>query len=151
VRDDHEDQQEPSAKIALAEGDALDSAEALARAFGALVFEPTWWPPGVQHLTYHLERLSTHHQYRVSATRPDGAPIGLIGRAQDPSARLPRPTEWRAIPELSAMRGASRACGSSVQAVMYVDNQAIHLVGYASDAEVIRVATGLRRVTPDAP
>jgi hypothetical protein len=122
------------------------SARALADAFGAPIFEPAWWPEDARAVAYTLERSPSGQTYRIGSTRRDGTPIYLIGRSDDPSARLPD-GNWSRLPELEALHGIVRTNGAQVHAVVYEEEQAIHLIGYASEAEVVRAAESLRVVT----
>lgn len=50
------------------------------------------------------------------------------------------------MPELEALRGVIRTAGAHVHAVVHHEQQVIHLIGYASKAEVVRAVNSLRRV-----
>lgn len=124
------------------------SARALAEGFGAPIFEPTWWPEDTRAVTYARARSLSGHTYRIGSTRRDGTPICLIGRAEDRSTRLPEGS-WSRPPELEALRGRVRTNGVHVHAVVHEEQQTIHLIGYASEAEVVRAAKSLRRVAAE--
>jgi len=48
------------------------------------------------------------------------------------------------------VRGLIRTRGTHVHAVVYKERQAIHLIGYTSEAEIVRVVKSLRRVTSNS-
>jgi hypothetical protein len=76
-----------------AASETYTSALALARAFGATVLEPSWWPADVEEISYCVSRFSSGHaHYEILSTRRDGVPVGVIGHAEAPEGRSPR--EW---------------------------------------------------------
>lgn len=124
------------------------SAPGLADGFGGPIFEPTWWPDDSGAVTYVLDRSPSRVTYRIGSTRSDGTPICVIGRAEQRGGSLPD-GNWSPLPELEALHGLVRTVGGHVHVVVNVEQQTIHLIGYASEAEVVRAAETLRRVTPE--
>jgi hypothetical protein len=57
-------------------------------------------------------------------------------------ARLTAPTE-------AAGAQLARTNDAHIHAVLYREQQTIHLIGYASESEVVRAARSLRRVTAE--
>jgi hypothetical protein len=117
------------------------SALGLAESFGAPVFEPSWWPEDTGKVSYRLDGAT----YWIGSTRRGGTPIGVIGKAEKPELRLPV-GNWSAIPELAAMRGVVSASDDHVRAVVHQEQQTIHLIGYASEGELVQAVQSLRRV-----
>lgn len=56
---------------------------------------------------------------------------------------------WSRPPQLEALHGLVRTVGAHVHAVVHHEQQTIHLIGYASEAEVVRAVKSLRRVTAE--
>lgn len=140
-----------SLSVSVVEIDSTDcgAAPALAEGFGGPIFEPIWWPDDTDAVTYLLDESPSRVRYRIGSTRRDGTPIFVIGRAGEQRERtLPR-GNWSRPPELKAWRGLTRTDGAHVHAVLYREQQTIHLIGYTSEAEVVRAVRSLRRVTPD--
>ena len=101
-------------------------------------------------ITYHLDRSPSGTGYRIGSTRHRGVPICVIGRPEVPRARLAN-GEWYRPPELEAWRGLIGKTGSppKLHAVLHDEQRIIHLIGYESDAEFLRAASSLQRVTAD--
>ena len=124
-----------------------ESARALAESFGGPVFEPTWWPEDVRRpLSYGLGSSPVGNSYRILSTREDGAPIAVIGGAERPERRLPT-GNWSPMKELEALRGQFLVDDGRLHAVVYDEQQVIHLIGYTSEAEFVRAVGSFRRVT----
>jgi len=100
-------------------------------------------------VTYHLDQTPTGATYRIEASRYRAQPVCIIGSAEDAEGRLPN-GNWSRSPELDAVRGLIRTRGTHVHAVVYKERQAIHLIGYTSEAEIVRVVKSLRRVTSNS-
>ena len=125
------------------------SAPALAEGFTGPIFEPDWWPDDTGAVTYLLDQSPSRVGYRIGSTRCDGTPIVVIGRAgEQPERTLPR-GNWSRPQELEAWRGLVRTNDAHIHAVLYHEQQTIHLIGYASEAEVVRAARSLRRVVAE--
>jgi hypothetical protein len=138
--------------VSAVEIDSKDcgAAPALAEGFGAPIFEPTWWPDDAQAVTYVLDESPSRVGYRVGSTRRDGTPICVIGRAGEQRERtLPR-GNWSRPPELEAWRGLVRTNDAHIHAVLYHEQQTIHLIGYASLDEVAHAVKSFRRVTVES-
>ena len=121
------------------------SALALAESFGAPVFEPTWWPEDTRKVSYELDALQSGAMYRIGSTRSGGTPICVIGRLEKPGLNLPV-GNWSPIPELEAIGGLVSTSDDRVRAVVHQEQQTIHLIGYASEAEVVQAVTSFQRV-----
>jgi hypothetical protein len=121
------------------------SALALAESFGAPVFEPTWWPEDTRKVSYRLDGA----MYWIGSTRRDGTPICVIGKAEKPELRLPG-GNWSPIPELEAMRGLVSTSDDHVRAVVQQEQQTIHLIGYASVAELVQAVKSFQRVPAES-
>jgi len=117
------------------------SALALAESFGAPVFEPTWWPEDTREVSYRLDGAT----YWIGSTRRGGSPIGVIGKAEKPELRLPS-GNWSPVPELEAMRGLASTSDDHVRAVVHQEQQTIHVIGYASEAELVQAVKSFQRV-----
>ena len=120
------------------------SALALAESFGAPIFEPTWWPEDTRKVSYRLHGA----RYWIGSTRRDGTPICVIGKVEKFELHLPR-GNWSAIPELEAMRGLVSTSDDHVHAVVQQEQQTIHLIGYASGAELVQAVKSFQRVPAD--
>jgi hypothetical protein len=119
----------------------------LAESFGGPVFEPTWWPEDVRSpLSYELDSSPVGNSYRIVSTHEDGAPIAVIGSAEHPGRRLPT-GNWSPLKALEALRGQVLSNDGRLHAVVYDEQQVIHLIGYASEAEVVRAVGSFRRIT----
>ena len=125
------------------------SADALAESFGLPIFEPTWWPDDARAVTYRLDKSPSGDMYRIGSTRHAGTPICVVGRAGEQRERTLPPGNWSRPPELEAWRGLVRTNDAHIHAVLYHEQQTIHLIGYASKSEVVRAARSLRRVTAE--
>jgi hypothetical protein len=123
------------------------SAHALAQRFGRPIFEPTWWPEDALPVTYILDQSPSSDEYRIGSTRRDGMPIVVIGSARRRGG-LPIGS-WSRPPELEAWQGLIRTVGAHVHAVVHHEQQTIHLIGYASEGEVVRAVNSLRRVAAE--
>jgi hypothetical protein len=121
------------------------SALALAESFGAPVLEPTWWPEDTRKVSYRLDGAT----YWIGSTRRGGTPIGVIGKSEQPELRLPG-GNWAAIPELEAMRGLVSTSDDHVRAVVHQEQQTMHLIGYASEAELVQAVKSLQRVPAES-
>ncbi len=144
----HRDDVAPSVGGALGRSERLESVEALAVSFHGAVFEPAWWPAGVAQPMYYLDVLPARVSYRITATHASGVDLHVVGVAENPRARPPYEREWRALPELAAVRGVVRTKGSYVQASLTKEGQTIALVGFACEQDIIKVVSSLNRVTP---
>ena len=137
----------PTAAVIPTPSESRESARALAESFGGPVFEPTWWPEDVRRaLSYELGSSPVGNSYRILSTREDGAPIAVIGGAERPERRLPT-GNWSPMKELEALRGQFLLDDGRLHAVVYDEQQVIHLIGYTSEAEVVRAVDSFRRVT----
>lgn len=125
------------------------AAPALAEGFGGPIFVPTWWPDDAEAVTYVLDESPSRVRYRIGSIRRDGTPICVIGRAGEQPERTLPPGNWSRPPELKAWRGLVRRSDHHIHAVLYHEQQTIHLIGYASESEVVRAAGSLRRVTAE--
>lgn len=125
------------------------SALALAESFGAPVFEPTWWPEDTRKVSYELDALQSDAMYRIGSTRSGGTPICVIGRLEKPGLHLPV-GNWSPIPELEAIGGLVSISDDHVRAVVHQEQQTIHLIGYASEAEVVQAVTSFQRVPAES-
>ena len=100
-------------------------------------------------MTYHLDKSPSGDKYRIGSTRGDGIPICVIGRAgEQPERTLPL-GDWSRPPALKAWRGRIRTNDAHIHAVLYREQQTIHLIGYSSESEAVCAARSLRRVTPE--
>lgn len=126
------------------------SALALTESFGAPVFEPSWWPDDTDAVTYFLDRSPSRVRYRIGPTRRDGTPIVVIGRAGEQKERTLPPGNWSRPPELEAWRGLVSTRDDHVRAVLYHEQQTIHLIGYASEAELVQAVQSFRRVPAES-
>lgn len=148
---------EPDARVTFEEAasDTYASALALARAFDSTVLEPSWWPAGIQEISYCLARFSTGRaHYEIESIRRDGVPVGVIGQYETPGSRSPREWldgEWSEPRELADVRGLIGRVGvpSRLQAVVYDQKLEIHLIGYDTEDEIVSAVSSLRRVSPD--
>ena len=140
-----------SISVSAGEIDSKDcgAATALAEGFRGPVFEPIWWPDDTDGVTYFLDESLSRVTYRIGAIRRDGTPIVVIGRAGEQEERTLPPGNWSRPPELEAWRGLVRTNDVHIHAVVYREQQTIHLIGYASESEVVRAARSLRRVTAE--
>jgi hypothetical protein len=77
-------------------------------------------------------------------------PICVISRVEVAGARRAN-GEWFAPSELAHRRGLIGRVGvpTCLQAVVYDEKMAIHLIGYDTEDEIISPVRNLRRVTPD--
>jgi hypothetical protein len=140
----------PKISLVEIEIDSKDcgSAPGLVDGFGGPVFEPTWWPDDIGAVTYVLDRSPSRVRYRIGSTRRDGTPIVVIGRGEQIGG-LPD-GNWSRPPELEAFHGLLRTVGAYVHAVVNREQQTLHLIGYASEAEVARALGSLRRVSTES-
>lgn len=135
----------PAALASRVRSKRYESARALAESFGCPIFEPTWWPEDVRSVSYRLERSRSGVVYRIGSTRSDGTPICVIG-SSDHYGNLPK-GNWSQPPELEAMQGLVRTNGNWVHGVVHARQQTIHLVGYVSEAELVRAVRSFHRVS----
>lgn len=119
------------------------SARELADHFGAPVFQPTWWPEGTRSVYYRLEGSASNLTYRIGSKH---RLICIIGGPDQPRANLPI-GNWYRPPELEAMDGLVNPHDGRVQGVVHIDGQTIHLIGYASEAELVQAAKSFQRVS----
>jgi hypothetical protein len=140
-----------SISVSAVEIDSKDcgAAPALAEGFGGPIFEPIWWPDDTDAVTYFLDESPSRVTYRIGSIRRDGTPIVVIGRAGEQKERTLPPGNWSRPPELEAWRGLVRTTDAHIYAVLYREQQTIHLIGYASESEVVRAARSLRRATAE--
>jgi len=138
-----------SITVSVVEIDSKDcgSAARLAVGFGAPIFEPTWWPGDTGAMSYVLDQSPSGVRYRIGSTRRDGTPIVLIGGAEQRGG-LPE-GNWSRPPELEAFHGLVRTVDAHVHAVVNREQQTLHLIGYASEAEVARALKSLQRVSAE--
>jgi hypothetical protein len=134
--------------VTLSPSQQHESARALAESFRGPVFEPTWWPEDVSRrpLSYELGSSPLGNTYRIVSTREDGTPIAVIGGAERPEIRLPTGW-WSPMKGLEALRGRVLSDDGRLHAVVYDEQQVIHLIGYASEAEIVRAVGSFRRVS----
>lgn len=137
-----------SIRVSAVEIDSKDcgAAPALAAAFGGPIFEPTWWPDDTDAVTYILDESPSRLTYRIGSIRRDGTPVVVHGRAGEQNERTLASGNWWRPAELEAWRGLVRTNDAHIHAVLYREQQTIHLIGYASESEVVRAARSLRRV-----
>ncbi len=140
-----------SISVSAVEIDSKDcrAATALAEGFGGPIFEPIWWPDDTDAVTYFLDESPSRVTYRIGSIRRDGTPIVVVGRAGEQKERTLPPGNWSRPPELEAWRGLVRMNDAHIHAVLYCEQQTIHLIGYASESEVVCAARSLRRVTAE--
>jgi hypothetical protein len=140
--------------VGEADSQAYDSAAELARAFGSFVLEPTWWPADTAGISYVLVRSSRGAHYRIESTRTEGVPICVVGHLQATlSGRTPRDWlhgEWSEPPKLAHVRGLIGKVGipRRLQAAIYDQGQQLQLIGYDSEAEILKVIDSLHAVSP---
>ena len=128
-------------KIVRVRSKRFRAALALAESFGAPVFEPSWWPEDAGKVSYRLDGAT----YWIGSTRRWGTPVGVIGKAEKAELRLPN-GNWSPIPELETMRGLVSTSDDHVRAVVNQEQQMIHLIGYASESELVQAVQSFRRV-----
>lgn len=124
---------------------SFTSARDLAESFGAPVFEPTWWPEDAGTVLYELDTSPSGAKYRIGSTHTGGTPICVLGRPHNPRRNLPT-GDWSPIPELEAVGGLISTSGANVRGVVHQEHQTLHLIGYASEAELIRAVKSFQRV-----
>ena len=140
-----------SLRVSVIEIDSKDcgAAPALAEGFGGPIFEPAWWPDDADAVTYVLHESPSSVSYRIGSIRSGGTPICVIGRAgEQPERTLPR-GNWSRPPELKVWRGLVSTNDAHIHAVLYAEEQTIHLIGYASVDEVVHAVASFRRVTAE--
>ena len=148
---------EPGVRVTFEEAatDSYASAFALAKAFGSTVLEPSWWPAGIEEISYRVARFSSGHlHHEIMSVRRDGVPVGVIGQLEIPGDRSPREWldgDWSEPHELAHVRGLIGRVGSPprLQAVVYHAGLEIRLVGYDTEDEIMRVVSRLRPVSPE--
>jgi len=119
------------------------SVSELAAAFGADVFEPEWWPEDIGELAYELVSSGAGPSYHIGSVRADGRPIVVIGQHENPRSHLP-PEDWCQPVELEALGATVAATGAGYRAVVHRERQRVQLIGYLSEAEVIRAVLSLK-------
>ena len=134
-----------TAKVVRLRSKRFRSALALAESVGAPVFEPSWWPEDTGKVSYRLDGAA----YWIGSTRRGGTPIGVVGKAEKPELRLPV-GNWSPLPDLEAMRGLVSTSDDHVRAVVQQEQQTIHLIGYASEAELVQAVKSFRRVPAES-
>ena len=138
----------PTVSGKLAISGAYGSVHELAADLPFPVFSPSWWPRDAGPIAYQLDQSASGPSYRIAATRSDETPICIIGGREDPHARLPT-GDWRRLPQLEPLRGLVTASGAYVRAVVHDEGQIIHLIGYASEDEVVRAIRTFSRVSAE--
>jgi hypothetical protein len=141
----------PRVRVTIGEADSevYSSAVSLAYAFGSAILEPSWWPSDAGPIGYRLARIPEYLEYVIVATRGGDDRLTLvIGHAEVPGAGR-EAGDWYAPPELENLRGLVGWTGypRSLHAVVNDEGLAIHLFGYDSEADVVRAAQSLRRVS----
>jgi hypothetical protein len=118
-------------------------------------FEPAWWPTDVGEISCVLDRLpgvdrAGRDHYRIGSTRHDALPICVIGQYEVPGAGRAQ-GEWYAPRELAAVRGLIGRVGvpPRLQAVVHKGKLAVHLIGFATEDEIMSAATSLHQVVAD--
>lgn len=134
--------------IGEAETEVYSSAVSLEQAFGSTMLEPSWWPADAGPIGYRLARSLDHLEYVIVSTRSgDDSLTCVIGHVEVPGGGRAA-GDWYAPSELKELRGLVGRTGHPrrLQAVVHDEGLAIHLIGYGSEAEVVRAAHSLRRV-----
>jgi hypothetical protein len=144
----------PRVEIAEAVYETHGSAAALAKAFGSSVFEPLWWPNDAGEISYTLDRFPSHANYRIGSIRAGGVPIAVIGFIElESSARSPRDWmagEWHEPSELSHVNGLIGRVGipRRLQAFVWDGDTRVTLIGFDSEADIIRAVRSFVRASP---
>jgi hypothetical protein len=131
------------------------SASALAQEFGSTILEPSWWPAGTGAISYSLDGFSNRTHYSIGSIRAEGMPIRVIGFYEAAWAgRSPRDWlngEWSEPRELEHVRGLVGRVGTPprLQVVIYDQQLAIQLIGYATEDEIMHTVSSLRLIAPD--
>jgi hypothetical protein len=141
----------PRVEVTIGEADTevYGSAVSLARAFGSTILEPLWWPPDAGPIGYRLARFPDCLEHDIVATCSGDDRLTLvIGHAEVPGAGR-EAGDWYAPPELEDLRGLVGWTGypRRLHAVVHDEGLAVHLFGYESQADVVRAARSLRRVS----
>jgi hypothetical protein len=128
------------------------SARALAVAFGGAVFEPGWWPDdmGEVHyeiVHYEIDPFPSELQYHIVSIRNDGTPISAIGYDENPRSHLPQ-EDWYEPAALKALGGIVAGTPSGFRSALNRDGQTFQLLGYRTEADVVRAVLSLNRVMP---
>jgi hypothetical protein len=127
----------------------FSSAPELAEAFGSVVCEPGWWPADTEEVSYRLLGESGVAHYQIGSTRRGGVPILVVGHREAALAgRSPRDWlvgEWSEPPELADVRGLIGAVGNPprLHGVVYEHGLQIQLIGYDTEAEIMRAVDTL--------
>jgi hypothetical protein len=127
----------------------------LARAFGATVLEPLWWPADAGEASYRVARFSsTPAHYEVESIRRGRVPVGVFGHFEIAGGRSPREWldgTWSEPGELANLRGLIGRVGipPELEAVIYDQGLEIHLIGYDTEDEIMSAVASLRRASPD--
>ncbi len=119
--------------------------EALAQNFDLPVFEPAWWPADIGELRFEVQALGSGLAYFIGSVRDDGAPIVVLGQAENPRSRLPS-DNWQPAPELADVGGLIGGEDGRRRVVLSLEQQRVHLIGYRTETDAIRAAQSLRRV-----
>jgi hypothetical protein len=109
-----------------------------------------WWPEDVEEIDYWLDRFPHRMHYRIGSARHDGVPIYVVGGVEVLGAG--RATgEWWEPRELAHLRGLIGSVGvpPRLQAIVYDEKLAIHLIGYDTEQEIMSAVSSLQRVTPE--
>ncbi len=130
--------------------ESCSSGPGLAKAFGRVLFTPAWWPADAQEIEYRLDRFPHRTHYWIGSTRDDGVPIGVVGNVEVPGV-LRATGRWWEPRELAHLRGLIGRVGvpSHLQAVVHDDELAIHLIGYETEAEIIKAVNSFQRISPE--
>jgi hypothetical protein len=136
----------PSDEVVAVRSERERSARALAESVGAPVLAPDWWPEDVGKVTYTLDRSLSEVGYRIWSLRPDGTPVSVVARPMHTELGMGLPEgNWHRVAELEPWDGLVSTQGAHVRAVVQRDEQIVHLIGYGSEADVVRAAVSLRR------
>ncbi|HEY0225779.1 MAG TPA: hypothetical protein VGC05_05140 [Mycobacterium sp.] len=123
----------------------------LAEAFGASIFEPAWWPEDAGEHVYSLTA-SVVVRYRIWAPTGDGTFVSVIGHVNpgQVTAGLLPDSNWKRLSELEAWDGQVSTSGGQSRALVHREQQSIQLIGFKSQADVVRAVKSLRRVEAPA-
>jgi hypothetical protein len=101
----------------------------------------------MEAVVFELFESHSGAQYQIGSVRTDGRPILLIGQKENPRARLPQET-WYEPPVLQPLGGSVADTETGYRAVLHQEQQTIQLIGYLTEAEVVRAALSLNRIMP---
>ena len=131
------------------DSEPFGSAVALAGAFASAILEPAWWPEDIGQVGYDLDNHPRGgSSYRIGSLRSDGRLIVVIGRPQrdgDPMRGLPS-ANWHDIPQLASYSAVVANENRAVRAVLMRDGLTVQLLGYMSEAELVRAVESLQLV-----